>query len=122
MLYKNIFQIDVTLENPNWVLTNQMLWIKKPKKLQCPNDCSEKPKGTANRTKVEKWHNFEVLKPHGLYVLWGDTHITDSMFTHENRYHQAAACYAVCAGMIQVNVPEYWSSEMLDAIVVCGDR
>lgn len=113
------------LENPKWLKTKKILWIKKAtKKPVCPPGCSDKPEDTPAKQSpgCGKWHNFEILKPQHLFVMWGDIHITDSMFPIQNRYHQAEACYAVCAGMVRVNVPEYWTGETLNAIVVCGDR
>lgn len=111
------------MENHNWLKMRTILWVKKPKKIPCPGNCEDKPQGTSEKcNQEEKWHNFEVLTPQYLYVLWGNLHIVDTIFPLKNRYNQSDACYAVCAGMIQVHVPEYWTSETLDAIVVCGDR
>ena len=69
-----------------------------------------------------KWHHYEIVEPRRLYVLWGSFHITDLKFPEENRNKQANTCYAVCAAMSTINTPEYWSSHVLDAIIVCGDR
>ncbi|XP_023315140.1 uncharacterized protein LOC106652243 [Trichogramma pretiosum] len=68
-----------------------------------------------------KWQYYDVIQPGRFYVLWGKYHITDERFAEENRNRQASACYAVCAAMVLINTPEYWTPQVLDAIVVCGD-
>jgi len=69
-----------------------------------------------------KWHQYTVEEPDRLYSLWGEIHVTDGMFDEANRGMQTYACYVVCAGMTRIVAPEYWSSKILDVIVMCGDR
>lgn len=101
------------MEKPKWLQEKKITWTKRP---PVTNDCGEEDK------EIVKWHAFDVITPRRLYVLWGEMHISDTIFPEENRNKQAGACYAVCAGMSLVNTPEYWNGEVLNAIIINGNR
>ncbi|EZA54012.1 hypothetical protein X777_05861 [Ooceraea biroi] len=76
----------------------------------------------AVRDSKARWHQYYVEEADRLFSLWGEMHVTDSIFDETNRGMQTYACYVVCAGMTRIIAPEYWSSRILDVIVMCGDR
>lgn len=69
-----------------------------------------------------RWHQYYVEEPDRLFSLWGEIHLTDGIFDEANRGMQTYACYVVCAGMTRIIAPEYWTSQILNVIVMCGDR
>ncbi|XP_011500434.1 PREDICTED: uncharacterized protein LOC105364245 [Ceratosolen solmsi marchali] len=96
------------IEKPRWLQDMKIVWLNVT--------------GSKSACKKRKWHEFEVLEPRRLYVLWSNIHITDELFDSENRNKQSRACYVVCAGMSLINAPEYWSADSLKAILIWGDR
>ncbi|XP_076231261.1 uncharacterized protein LOC143177281 [Calliopsis andreniformis] len=105
------------IEKPTWLKLYKITWTK----------CSalpQKKKGHKDAPGIGKmrWHQYVVEESNKLFSLWGELHITDGMFERENRGMQTYACYVVCAGMTRIMAPEYWSSKILDVIVMCGDR
>ncbi|XP_066601035.1 uncharacterized protein [Prorops nasuta] len=103
----------VDIEKPTWLKLHSVTWSRSDKKPQ---------KTKKDNTPKMRWHQFTVEESNKLFSLWGELHITDMMFDRENRAMQTYACYVVCAGMTRIMAPEYWSSKILDVIVMCGDR
>ena len=105
-----------SIEKPTWLKLYKITWTKS---LAVP----QKRKGTKELAVGKmRWHQYVVEESNKLFSLWGEIHITDSVFERENRGMQTYACYVVCAGMTRIMAPEYWSSKTLDVIVMCGDR
>ncbi|XP_008204179.1 uncharacterized protein LOC103315718 [Nasonia vitripennis] len=102
------------MEKPSWLQDYKITWSKSSSSKTNIPECG--------KPDITKWHHFDVIESRRLYVLWGQIHITDRIFAEENRSRQTEACYAVCAGMSLINAPEYWSAEILNAVVVCGDK
>ena len=103
------------IEKPTWLKLYKITWAKG---LSLP----QKKKGKEFTVGKMRWHQYVVEESNKLFSLWGEIHITDGMFERENRGMQTYACYVVCAGMTRIMAPEYWSSKILDVIVMCGDR
>lgn len=103
------------IEKPTWLKLYKITWAKG---LALP----QKKKGKEYTIGKMRWHQYVVEESNKLFSLWGEIHITDGMFERENRGMQTYACYVVCAGMTRIMAPEYWSSKILDVIVMCGDR
>ncbi|XP_014213227.1 uncharacterized protein LOC106642819 [Copidosoma floridanum] len=101
------------MEKPRWIQDSRITWSKNA------TDVAECKKGGEERP---KWHAYDVLEPRRLYVLWSDVHVSDQSFAPENRNRQVETCHAVCAGMGLVRTAEYWTPDVLNAIVVSGDR
>nr|XP_012138611.1 PREDICTED: uncharacterized protein LOC105662224 [Megachile rotundata] len=103
------------IEKPTWLKLYKIIWAKC---MAIP----QKKKGIKDVASKMRWHQYVVEESNKLFSLWGEIHITDSMFERENRGMQTYACYVVCAGMTRIMAPEYWTSKNLDVIVMCGDR
>ncbi|CAK9805070.1 hypothetical protein ANTPLA_LOCUS4312 [Anthophora plagiata] len=104
-----------TIEKPTWLKLYKITWAK----------CMPVPQKKKHKESIPgkmRWHQYTVEESNKLFSLWGEIHITDGMFEKENRGMQTYACYVVCAGMTRIMAPEYWSSKILDVIVMCGDR
>nr|XP_034195511.1 uncharacterized protein LOC117611610 [Osmia lignaria] len=107
-------ELKEAIEKPTWLKLYKISWAK----------CLAVPKKKGNKDFVVKmrWHQYVVEESNKLFSLWGEIHITDSMFEKENRGMQTYACYVVSAGMTRIMAPEYWTAKTLDVIVMCGDR
>lgn len=104
------------IEKPTWLKLYKITWAK------CMAAPQKKKSTKETGTGKMRWHQYVVEESNKLFSLWGEIHITDGMFERENRGMQTYACYVVCAGMTRIMAPEYWSSKILDVIVMCGDR
>lgn len=104
-------------EKPMWLRLFRVTWSR------CATTSRKRPTAkVATGDTKPKWHQYYVEESSRLFSLWGEIHITDGMFDQANRGMQTYACYVVCAGMTRITAPEYWSSKILDVIVMCGDR
>lgn len=99
-------------ERSTWLKRLQITWGK----------CASRKRRISTKVSKARWHQYYIEEPKRLFSLWGEIHISDAMFDEANRGMQAYACYMVCAGMTRIMAPEYWSSKILDVIVMCGDR
>lgn len=104
-------------EKATWLKCCRVTWSR------CITDDRKKrsDKITVKDSKA-RWHQYYVEEFNKLFSLWGEMHITDSVFNETNRGMQMYACYVVCAGMTRIIAPEYWTPKILDVIVMCGDR
>ncbi|XP_034936584.1 uncharacterized protein, partial [Chelonus insularis] len=116
-LLKDDEMSDVTpREQSDWLENCKITWSRSP--------MSQK-RITKEGVQVlgkSRWHQYYVEEKRKLFSLWGEIHPTGEIFAKENRGKQIYACYVVCAGMTRIMAPEYWSSKVLDTIVMCGDR
>lgn len=109
--------IKDAIEKPTWLKLYKITWTK------CvPTSQKKKSQKEVAGAGKMRWHQYVVEESNKLFSLWGELHITDGMFERENRGMQTYACYVVCAGMTRIMAPEYWSSKILDVIVMCGDK
>ncbi|XP_037909161.1 uncharacterized protein LOC119650422 [Hermetia illucens] len=68
-----------------------------------------------------KWKSFDIELPGTLYTLWGDLHPKASVFGNSrDKQYQATNVIACC--MAYVYHVEEWTPNILDAIVVNGDK
>lgn len=101
-LFKNIEKLD-------WLKTMPTSWLKFSK--------NEKKK----LNKKFMWHEYYIEQKEYLFSLQAHVHITDEIFPQKNRGKQFYACYVICAGMMKLIAPEYWTPQILTAILFFGD-
>ncbi|KAK0178312.1 hypothetical protein PV328_002274 [Microctonus aethiopoides] len=114
---KSSTDISSAAEDSNWLNDFELTWthssaISKKENAQEETQSPEK----------SRWHQYYIEQFGKLFSLWGEIHPAGEIFTKQNRGKQMHACYVVCAGMMRIMAPEYWSAKTLDAIVMCGDR
>ncbi|XP_066594134.1 uncharacterized protein [Prorops nasuta] len=79
----------------------------------------ERLKKTASEE--ELWHHFPKLED-GVWSISGNTAMDDERFEEEHRNNQTAAIAVMAIVFSKVYDPPYWTSDILDEVIVTGDR
>ncbi|KAK0181663.1 hypothetical protein PV327_003930 [Microctonus hyperodae] len=104
----------ISSENSNWLNDFELTWTH--------SSITKNAQEEIQLPEKLRWHQYYIEQVGKLFSLWGEIHPAGEIFTKQNRGKQIQACYVVCAGMMRIMAPEYWSAKTLDAIVMCGDR
>ncbi|KAK0084491.1 hypothetical protein PV325_006941 [Microctonus aethiopoides] len=109
--------IQQSLINPNGNITIEAVELQNEYETRLAEN--ERPKKTTSADHL--WHNFPK-KIDGVWELTGDVAINDERFPLENRGKQTAALAVMAIIFSKVYEPRQWTKEILDEVVITGDK
>lgn len=73
-------------------------------------------------TSLTIWKAYDIELDNELYSLWGNIHPSANVFSAEYRGRQYLAICIIAGAMVTLYPLEEWNSELLNFIVIHGDR